>query len=122
MKEKSVENVILVYLSGMLAHKGGCVAILSDIGTEFKNKVLNEACDELGAKRLLSNLFHPQGNSRIENDHNFLKYTLTKFLESIDPEWDNLLLFACYCYYTFPSNNGTESLFFLMFRCDPAEE
>ena len=30
MKEKSAEHVIQAYLSGILAHKGGHVAILSD--------------------------------------------------------------------------------------------
>ena len=47
MKEKSAKNVIQAYLSGILAHKGGRVAIFSDNGTEFKNKVANEACDQL---------------------------------------------------------------------------
>ena len=61
MKEKSAENVGQVYLSGILAHKGRSVAILSDNGTEFKNKVLNDECDQLGIKRLFSNPFHPQG-------------------------------------------------------------
>ena len=66
MKEESAENVIQAYLSGILAHKGGSVAILSDNGTEFKNKAVNEACDQFGTKRIFSNTFQPQGNSRIE--------------------------------------------------------
>ena len=37
MKEMSAENVKQAYLSGILAHKGGSVAILSDYGTEFKS-------------------------------------------------------------------------------------
>ena len=39
MKDKSAENVVQVYLSGILAHKDASVPILSDNGTEFKNKV-----------------------------------------------------------------------------------
>ena len=38
--EKSAENTIQTFLSGILAHKGGCVAIPSDNGTEFKIKLL----------------------------------------------------------------------------------
>ena len=45
MKEKSAENVIQAYLSGILAYKGRNVAMLIYNGTEFKNKVLNEVCD-----------------------------------------------------------------------------
>ena len=71
MKEKSAENVVPAYLSGILAHKSSSVAILSDNGTDFKNKELNEACHQLGIKRLFSTPFHPPGNAKVENVHNF---------------------------------------------------
>ena len=77
--KKSAENAVKAYLSGTLANKGGSVAILSNNGIEFKNKALNEACDQPGIKRLFSSLFHLQGNSRIENSHNFLKLALPSF-------------------------------------------
>ena len=60
MKEKLVENIVQAYLSSILAHKCGSVAILSANETEFKNKVLNEACNQLVIKRLFSNPFPPQ--------------------------------------------------------------
>ena len=69
-KEKSAENVVQAYMSGILPHKGGSVAILSNNGTEFKNKVLNKVHDQLDIKRLFSNQFHPQGNVNVENVHN----------------------------------------------------
>ena len=71
MKETSAKNVVQAYLSGILAHKGRSIAILSDNGTEFKSKVLNEVCDQPGIKRLFSNPFHAQGNSKVENVHLF---------------------------------------------------
>ena len=121
MKEKSTENVIQAHLSGILAHEGRSVVILSDNGIEFKNKVLNETYNQLGIKRLFSNLFHPQGNAIVENVHNFLKWTLTKFLKHIVLECDKLLPLTCYCYNIFPGSNSTESPFFLMFEEDPLE-
>ena len=60
VKEKSAENVVRTNLWGISAHKGGSVANLSDKGPEFKNKVLNAACDQPGIKRLSSNTFHPK--------------------------------------------------------------
>ena len=59
MKEKSAENVVQAYLSGILSQKVGSGAIISDNGTEFKNKVSNEVCYQLGIKRSFSNPFHP---------------------------------------------------------------
>ena len=91
VREKSAENVVQVYLSGTLAHKGGNVVRLSDNSTEFENKVLNEVCNQLGIKRLFCNLFQSQRNAREGNVNNFLKWTLSKFLESSDLERDELL-------------------------------
>ena len=73
MKDKSAQNVIQAYLSGVLAHKDTSAVIQSENSSDFKNKVLNEACDILGVKRLFSNPFYPQGNAKVENVHNFLK-------------------------------------------------
>ena len=42
MKEKSAQNVIQAYLFGILDHKGGNITMITDNGTECKNKVLNE--------------------------------------------------------------------------------
>ena len=44
------------------------MTILSDDSTELKIK-----CEQLGIKMLFSNLFHPQGNAKVENVHNFQK-------------------------------------------------
>ena len=81
-----LKNVVQVYLSNILPYIDRSVAILSGNGTEFKNKVLNEACDQLDIERLFSNPFHPQGNAKVENVHNFLKRNLTKFLDNSDLE------------------------------------
>ena len=72
MKEKSDENAVQTYRPDILVHKRG-VTILSDNGTEFRNKGLNQACNQLGIRRLSSNPFSPQGNSRIDSAHNFHK-------------------------------------------------
>ena len=60
---------------------------LSDNGSELKNHQMNIVLKQLGIKHIFSNPYRPQGNSCIENVHNFLKRTLTKFLSSTDVEW-----------------------------------
>ena len=50
---------------------------------EIQSKVPDEACDQLGIKRLFSNPFHPQRNAKVENVHNFLKYTLARHTQTI---------------------------------------
>ena len=65
-------------------------------------------------ERLYLNPFHPQVNSRIENVHYFLKRTLTKFLDSSNLDWDELIPFSCYYYNIFLGRNGTEPPFYLI--------
>ena len=57
MKKKSAENVGEANLSGIFAHEGGSMAILSDDGTEFKKAVLIDSCEQLGIRSLYSNTF-----------------------------------------------------------------
>ena len=81
------------------------------------NSVLAQIC----IKQIYSNPYRPQGNSHIENVHNFLKRTLTKFLSSSDAELDKILPFACYCFNTTPTADDLESSFFLIHGRDLLE-
>ena len=81
INEKLAENTVHVNLLGIFTDKGDSIAILSDNRADFKNTVLNETCEQLGIKRLFSNLFNPQDYSRIKNVDNFVKRTLAKFLK-----------------------------------------
>ena len=54
---------------------------------------MNTVLKQLDIKCIFSNPYRPQGISRIENVHNFLKRML--FLSSADAEWYKILPFAC---------------------------
>ena len=72
----------------------------------------------------LKNIFKPippLGNSRIENMHSVPKITLTKLLESIDLQLDELLSFVYYWYSIFSGSCGTEPKLSFMFGNEPAE-
>ena len=91
------------------------------VAQSLKIKYLMKYVTNKVLKGLFSKQFYPQGNALVENVHNFLKRTFTKFLDSSELEWDELTPFACYCYIIFPSSNGNESPFFLMFGQDQAK-
>ena len=46
---------------------------------------------------------------------------LTKFLSSLDVEWDQILLFTCCCFDSTPTSGDLESPFFLIHGRDPLE-
>ena len=47
VKEKLAENVVQTYLSGIFAHSGSSIAILSDNGTELKMHSLHMPVNNL---------------------------------------------------------------------------
>ena len=117
--DKTADSVIEAYLSGILSRAGALMVCLSDNGTELKNNQMNTILKQLGIKCIYSNPYRPQGNSRIENVHNFLKRMLTKFLSSSDAKWDKVLPFACYCFNSTPTSDDLESPFFLIHSRNP---
>ena len=106
--------MVEAYLSGILSRTGASMVCLSDNGSELKNNQMNTILKQLGIKHIFSNPYRPQGNSHIENVHNFLKRTLTKFLSSSDAEWNRILPFACYCFNMTLTADDLEILFLLI--------
>ena len=121
LKSKTTEEVTMAYIKHILSTTSCSTFILQDNGTEFKNSQLVATFKLLGIKPIYSNPYRPQGNSRLENTHNFLKHILSKFLHSNMLEWDDILPIAAYIYNIAPTVNDLKSLFFLVFGRDPLE-
>ena len=121
MPNKTAESVVEAYLSGILSRTGASMVCLSDNGSELKNSQMNTVLKQLGIKCIFSNPYRPQGNSHIENVHNFPKRMLTKFISSTDAEWDKVLPFIYYCFNTTPTADDLESPFLLVQRRDLLE-
>ena len=98
---------------------GGSLKILSDNGTEFKNKLMKEVSKELGVEyKVYSPLYRPQFNGRIESFHYFLKACIAKHINP-QLEWDDVVPLACAAYNFLPNEHSRESPFFLMYGRDP---
>ena len=71
---KKAEMVLKAYMNHVYCKCGGPFKILSDNGTEFKNKLMEEVSKELGVEyKVYSPPYQPQSNGRIESFHYFLK-------------------------------------------------
>ena len=115
----NLHQTLQAYIDNVYSKFGGSIKILSDNGTEFKNKVFEQVAKELGVVyKLYTPLYHPASNGRIEGFHAFLKACISKH---ISPwlEWDDLVPLACAAYNFIPNEHSKESPFFLMFGRDP---
>ena len=63
---------------------------MSDNGTEFKNKAVDEYLEGIGVYHSTTPPYHPQAKS-VERVNRTLKTSLTAFVENSHAEWDEKL-------------------------------
>ena len=117
--DKNATTVCKAYRDNVYCVFGGSSRILTDNGTEFKNKEMKTICDELGVKQVFSPAYTPQSNGRLEGWHRFFKSCIAKHIRGGDVEWDELVPLAVSAYNFFPCQSTKESPFLLMFGRDP---
>ena len=119
LQTKTAEEVIQAYIDQVYSRFGGSLKILSDNGTEFKNKLFEQVVKELGVEyKLYTPPYHPASNGQIEGFHAFLKACIAKHVAP-QLEWDVLVPLVCAAYNFIRNEHSKESPFFLMFGRDP---
>ena len=119
LKTKAAEEVIQAYIDNVYSKFRGSLKMLSDNGTEFKNKVFEQVAKELGLDYKIYTLpYHPASNGRKKGFHAFLKACKAKHVAP-QLELDVLVPLACAAYNFIPNEHSKESPFFLMFRRYP---
>ena len=119
IKNKNTETICEAYRDNIYCVFGGSSRMLTDNGTEFKNKEMQEVCDTLGLKHIFSPVYTPQSNGRLEGWHRFFKACIAKHIRGGGVEWDELVPLAVSAYNFFPCQSSKELPFILMFGRDP---
>ena len=117
--DKSANTVCDAYRAHIYCIFGGSARILTDNGTEFKNKQMDELCKQLNTKRVYSPVYMPEANGRLEAWHRFFKACVAKHIRGNAAEWDEVVPLAAAAYNFFPCQAAGESPFVLMFGRDP---
>ena len=119
IKNKNAETICDAYRDNIYCVFGGNSRMLTDNGSEFKNKEMQEVCDTLGLKHIFSPVYTPQSNGRLEGWHRFFKACIAKHIRGSEVEWDELVPLAVSAYNFFLCQSSKESPFVLMFGRDP---
>ena len=119
IKNKNAETICDAYRDNIYCVFGGSSRMLTDNGSEFKNKEMQEVCDTLGLKHIFSPVYTPQSNGRLEGWHRFFKACIAKHIRGSGVEWDELVPLVVSAYNFFPCQSSKESPFILMFGRDP---
>ena len=118
LKTKSAGDVVKAYIDKIYCQFAGSQKILTNNGTEFKNKLMDDVCAQLGVEQ---KFIHPPTDhnpmGRIESFHYFLKACISKHV-TLWVEWDGVIPLACVAYNFLPNEHSKESPFLLMFGRD----
>ena len=82
IKTKKAEDIVNAYLNHICCTFGPSRKILTDNGTEFKNKLWTDVYTKLQTEHKVTPIYSPQCNGRIEGFHRFLKSCIAKQLEN----------------------------------------
>ena len=119
LKTKCTEGMINTHINHICCTFGPSRKILTDNGTEFRNKLWTKVFKRLRTEQKFTPIYSPQCNGRIEGFHKFLKTTIAKQLEN-HVEWDDLVWKAMAAYNFFPTESSGMVPFFLMFGWEAA--
>ena len=90
LKTKTAAEVVTAYKNHIACPFGRSVKILTDDGTEFKNRLFKDVIKELGTEMTIHLPPHrPQSNSKTEGFYRFLKACIAKHINH-GLEWDEL--------------------------------
>ena len=78
-------------LYSIYCRQGAPVQIMSDNGTEFKNKLSKALHEAYDCKLIFSTPRHPQTNGLVESSHKSIKRSLVKSLDEEHENWSDFL-------------------------------
>lgn len=106
-----VDNCILIY--------GSIKEILTDLGTEYKNKIFAEVCKLLNINQINSTPYHHQTLGMVERSHRTFNEYIRSYISPDKSDWDEWLTYFVYCYNTTPSSVHGYAPFELVFGKTP---
>ena len=117
--DKSAENVAKVLLEEYIPRHSCPLALVSDNGTEFVNKVVENICEVMKIARIKTSIYHPQGNSQVERMHRVLNDMISKQIDKDASQWELTIPAILTAIRTSPNATSKFSPFFLHYGRDP---
>ena len=94
LPEQTAERVAYELVHKIILQYGAPQYLLSDQGTQFLSKVIQETCRLMKIKKLQTTAFHPQSNGICERFHRTLINLMSYFVNKEAQNWDKCLPYA----------------------------
>jgi hypothetical protein len=118
VKEATAEQAALFIYEEIICRHGCPAKILSDQGTHFKNKVIEELVKKFEIEHLFSTPYHPQTNGLVERFNRTLTEALSKLATNHIDDWDTYVAPVLFAYRTTKHSTTKIAPFFLLYGRD----
>src|SRR5436853_5436188 len=114
MKDATATNVVKFIYEVIICRHGCPKIILSDRGTHFRNKLVEELCEKFKIKHKLSAPYHSQTNGLVERFNRTLCESLAKVSEK-ENQWDEHIEQVLFAYRTTKHATTKRTPFFMTY-------
>ena len=116
--DKTGETISHLLLEEIFPRYGACLQIVTDNGSEFENRVVNETLAALNVDHVTTSFYHPQSNAKVERFHRTMHDILSKLIDDNLNKWDLYLNQALAAVRFNISESSKFSPYFLLYNRD----
>lgn len=118
MPDQTATTVAQNFVKGIILRHGVPRQILTDLGSNFISKVMQQTCKVLQIDHLHTTAYRPQSNGKLERSHRTLKDMLSHYVDESHKDWDNWVPYAVSAFCSMTHSSLGESPFYLLFGRD----
>lgn len=101
--DKNSKTVAKAIFESHILTYGPMRTIVTDMGTEYKNSLIEHLCKYLKVKNITSTAYHHQTLGTVERSHRTFNEYVRSYISIDKDDWDVWLRYFTYCYNTTPS-------------------
>ena len=113
--DKSAIAVLRTLNDNVIHRLGRPRVLISDNGTEFRNKEMTKLCNMLGIIKRYTTPYNPNSDGQVENQMRTLKDSLSHYCNEFQDNWDESLGVIAFAYNTTVNDATGYTPYFLMY-------
>ena len=111
--------IVQLLLDNIILRYGAPRTFLTDRGTNFLSKLINELCKMVNTKKINTTPYHPECDGMVERFNGTLVKTLSMYVSDHQKDWDVHIKAALFAYRISVNSSRGELPYFLLFGREP---
>jgi len=91
IQNKSAKTVAKALFEDFILKYGPMKTFITDMGTEYKNSIIEDLCKNLNIKNISSTAHHHQTVGTVERSHRTFNAFIRSYISVDKTDWDNTL-------------------------------